>query len=153
MRGRCVRATSTRCSIRDKVARSKVFQSGGSVHHRHAGKADIVLQHNGLAEQRSTRRTFHGAFHVPGVERVLSGRWLITKRARIGGARLLIRQFVHDALLGSHNAIHHAMEDRKPVRRDSPVESGDDRLQLSKRRFFNALEPAFFANVKMRRYD
>ena len=47
------------------------FERGGAVHHRHAGKTNIILEHNALARQRTVRGAAHFRLHRPGVERIL----------------------------------------------------------------------------------
>ena len=53
--------------------RHVAFERRGAVHHRHAGEADIVLQDDALAGQRSVRGAAHFGLHRPGIERILVG--------------------------------------------------------------------------------
>ena len=67
-------------------------QGRGTVHHRHAGQADIVLERDALAGQFARGGALDIGAHVPGVVRVvlrhLAGAAWVTGRRRQGGDRV-----------------------------------------------------------------
>src|SRR5258708_5626448 len=76
------------------------FQRRGTVHHRYAGEADIVLQRNGLAGELAAGRAFDRGLDVPGVIFVLLTFGAITGRPRIFHRRNIIRHGVDDVIGG-----------------------------------------------------
>ena len=82
------------------------FERRRAVHHRHAGEADVVLQDDALAGERTVRRALDLGLHVPGAERVLGRRGPVAGRARIAHLGQVVGQRV-DAVVGLHRSLEH----------------------------------------------
>ena len=74
------------------------LEGGGAVHHGHAGQHDVVLQHDRLSLQLPRGRALDRALVVPGVVLVLLGTRPVTRRARVGHRREVVRQAVDDVV-------------------------------------------------------
>jgi hypothetical protein len=81
------------------------FQRRGAVHHRDAGKADIVLQCDLLARKLAVRGALDLGLDVPGVELVFLAFGAIARQARMIHRRNVIRHRV-DRVIGGVVRLH-----------------------------------------------
>ena len=112
------------------------FKRRCAVHHRYAGKTDIVLQRDALAFERARGGAAHLAFHIPGIERVFVRTGLIARRARILHLRQIVGKGV-DAIIGLEGRFHLAQKSRKIGIAHGHVEIADDPAQLIQGRAAN----------------
>ena len=82
------------------------FECRGAVHHRHAGEADIILEDDALARQRSVRGAAHFGLHRPGIERVFVGAWPVAGCAWVAHRRQIVGQLI-DPIVGLEGAFQH----------------------------------------------
>ncbi len=112
------------------------FERGRAVHHRHAGQADVVLEHDALAGQRPVGRALDLRLHIPGAERVVARARPRARRARIAHLGQVVGQLL-DAIVGLHRAFEHVEVLADLALRHAHVQRADDLLQLLDRGSFD----------------
>ena len=112
--------------------RHVAFERRGAVHHRHAGEADIVLEDDALARQRTVRGAAHFGLHRPGIERVLVGARPIAGRARVAHRRQIVGQLI-DPIVGLERAFQHLHVFGDFALRHAQVQRTDDVVHLLER--------------------
>jgi hypothetical protein len=109
-----------------------------TVHHRHAGQHDVVLQHDGLALELAARGAFDRGLDVPGIVLVLVAGRAIARRARIFHPRQVVGHGIDD-VVGRHARPHQLDEGLHVGVGQRQADIGRDFAQLLFGRDLNAM--------------
>ncbi len=85
------------------------LQHAAAVHHRHSGQADVVLERNRPAGQRTRRGAFDFGPPVPGAQGIVLGLGTMAGRTRIGHRQAGDGELIQAGVRGQH-AVHQALE-------------------------------------------
>jgi hypothetical protein len=90
------------------------FQHVGTIHHRDAGDAGVVLDGDLLARKRSGHCTLNRTLPVPGIEPIFGGGRTISRVPLILHGQRWLRELIEATIRGKH-AIHETAEGRQIV--------------------------------------
>src|SRR6516162_2193082 len=109
------------------------FQHVGTVHHRDAGDAGVVLDGNPLARQWSGLCTLNRTLPVPGIEPIFGGGWPISRAPLILYGQRRLRELIEAAIRGKH-AVHEIAEGSQIVLAEHQIVRFGDSIQFSQGR-------------------
>jgi hypothetical protein len=105
------------------------FEARGAVHHRHAGKADIVLERHELAVELARGGAGDLGLDVPRSVRIVLGRRAPARPARVGDRRQFIRRPV-ELVVGADARQQRLMMRRRLLVGETHAEFARDLAQL-----------------------